>query len=325
MRRRRIRNLFVKVLPVLLPVAIIGYLLGGSLPHSSSSREPSELAERALAGVDTVVLEYPASYGWLPSTEPIAIPGLKMEQTLVLSPGGDSAAKTGLLAGKVPKADPSSSLPASLFEANPQLSAKATVVSLLDTQAYRYTQAEGKRASGPRLVVYAIPYTADATTAIACYAPAGDSGSDLDTCERIAAQLTLQGAAQSAVLLTPDAGYSKGLHKLLDRMEGLRADARAALSKQTVQESFADAAANLARGFVEAKQSLMTLQPPAPAGTADTVLAAALDRSSHAYGLLAGAARQRSPAAFSAARSAVYEAEAGVGKALRDFALIGYD
>jgi hypothetical protein len=326
MNRRRFRSLFVKAFPVLLPIAIIGYLIGGSVSHTNSSSADSAVASRALAAVNTVVLEYPSSYGWAPPATVPRIPGMSLTDAFALAPSGQGT-RVGLVAGQLTDGQLSATnpLPTKLLASYPNLGDKGEVVSLLDTQAYRYEQPGNAAKSQARLVLYAIPFTAAANTMIACYAPAEVSyASYLSTCEQIAGQLTLQGGSQSQMILTPDAGYGQGVRKLLAKLQGLRSSTRATLRSQQNQPRFAPAANRLAQGFSEARRALVSLQPPTPAAPVHTELAGALAEAGSAYGQLASAAEARDVSGYALARERVKAAEGKVEAALRDYSLVGY-
>jgi hypothetical protein len=323
---RRLRKWLVRMLPILVPVAIIGYLLGGSVSGPASSSSSADSFERTLAPINTVVLEYPAYFGWRPSSGSHSIPGLPLSNAFLLTPSGQPA-NVGLVAGQ-PSGEGSASslspLPPQLLDHVPQLSLRGEVVSLLDTQAYRYGQPSTARVT-MRLTIYAVPYTAGATTVIACYTPASRGYARfMQTCKQIAAQLTLKGGAQSQVILNPDSGYAEEIGAVLSRIEKLRRALRPGMQADADHVTLSGLARRLANGLSQATRSLTALQPPNAAQAAHTSLSNALSRAQAAYLELSDAAEAANAGRYSSARARVYGAEAGINSALRGLAMIGY-
>ncbi len=125
------RSLRPIVIPVLVVVAIVGYLVG---VHRAPAPSTAASAQRTrIASGSSVLLEYPA--GWQPAASAPAIPGLAIAHPLLLAPGGDSG-HAGLLSGQLP-AGGSSPLPAS-FLALVRGIPGTEVVDLVNVQAYRY-------------------------------------------------------------------------------------------------------------------------------------------------------------------------------------------
>lgn len=319
----RRRRLLFNAIPVLLTVALLGYLVGAvTAPGTSSIARTGAgtQTERTLAVSSPTVLAYPAASRWQARRGAPQIPGLSIAQPLLLAPGG-ATASVGLIAGKLTNGGPSP-LPAQ-FLARLARVPRGEVVVLMNSQAYRYPHV-----SAPgfhhTLTLYAIPNSMG-TTLLACYAPpAGGSGGELQTCEQIAARLTLQVEAQSYELLTPDAGYARLIGAAIVRADSVRRALRPAMRPNTSPGSLAAIATRLAAGLAQAAESLSTLQPPPAAGWAHTALSTALWRARAAYSALAIAAHARSPARYTAARNLVDEAEENLSSALRSFALIGY-
>ena len=317
------RRLLLNAIPVLLAVALLGYLVGvASAPSTSSSGRALVGAQtaRMLAISSPAVLAYPAASGWQATARAPQIPGLSLTQPLLLAPGG-ATAPTGLIAGKLTEGGPSP-LPAR-FLARLAQAPTGEVVDLRNSQAYRYqhVSAQGFHHS---LTLYAIP-NSTGTTLLVCYAPAVvRSTSEMGTCEQIAAKLTLQVEAQSYELLTPDAGYARLIAAAIGRVDDMRRTLRPAMRPSVSPANLATLATRLAAGLAGAAESLSTLQPPPVAGWAHTALSTALWRTRDAYSALAAAVHAGMAARYAAARALVDKTEANLSSALRSFALIGY-
>jgi hypothetical protein len=318
------RRLLLNAIPVLLTVAVLGYLVGGmgapSSPSTGRPRASEAQAGRTLAVSSPTLLAYSAAPGWRARSGAPQIPGLAITQPLLIAPDG-APASAGLIAGKSSEGGPSP-LPAQFLARLPQ-PPSGEVVDLLNSQAYRYSRMS-LVGFGHTLTLYAIPNSMG-TTLIACYAPsAGASASVLRTCEQIASKLTLQVEAQSYELLTPDAGYAHQVGATIGHADELRRALRRAMRPGTRLASLSAAATRLAGGLAGAAESLSTLQPPPAVSWAHTALSTALWRARDAYFALAAAAHAGTPARYAAARTLVYEAETNLASALRSFALIGY-
>ncbi len=317
------RRVLLNAIPMLLTVALLGYVVGAvSAPSTSSigrARVGTQSA-RMLAISSPTVLAYPAASGWQATARAPQIPGLSIAQPLLLAPRGVTAS-TGLIAGRLTGGGPSP-LPAQFFARMPQ-APMGEVVDLMDSQAYRY-----RHVSAPgfhhTLTLYAIP-NSTGTTLLVCYAPAVmRSTREMRTCEQIAAQLTLQAEAQSYELLTPDTGYARLVAAAIGHADNMRRTLRLAMRSSVSPANLAALATRLAAGLAGAAESLSTLQPPPVAGWAHAALSTALWRTRDAYSVLAAAAHAGMPARYAAARVLVDHAEASLGSALGSFALIGY-
>ncbi len=308
------RSLPPVVVPVLVVVAIAGYLLGihrasGAPPASSGDASAQETQITSGSGV---LLEYPG--GWKPVGSPAAIPGLPIAQPLLLAPGGRSD-RAGLLSGQLP-AGGTSPLPASfltLIRGIPH----TEVVTLDSLQAYSYSGLSGY---GRTLDVYVIPTVGQSPTALVCYAANGFS-SYLQQCAQIVAKVTLVG--QSSYDLSPDAAYATQLSGLI---AGLEKERQALRRKMHLQpDAVSTLAKTLAARFAGAAATLTALEPPQPAGAAQAALATALIGAGDAYTALADVAVAEGPAGYPGAEGKVQEAETGVDQALESFALLGYN
>jgi len=304
------RNLPIALVPVLVVVAIIGYMAG----HARSRAAPAEKSRTIVAG--SVLLDYPSN--WRPAGAAPQIPGLSIAHPVVLSPDGD-AAHAGLITGQLPGGEPTP-LPAR-FIAHVRQIPDTEVVDLPETQAYGYARLSIQGFSR-MLSIYALPSPGGNTTVLACYASVAFSAY-MRTCEQIVATLTLVGQ-QPSYDLTPEPGYAGRLSAsigALDRQRvALRGEMRSGAPPPTVQRL----ATRLATGFANAGASLALLEPSLATDQTQATLSRSILRARDAYTALAAAATAGSPARFAAARTQVYEAETSVNAALESFALLGY-
>ena len=299
------------VVPLLVAVAVLGYIAG-----HASSRSPTAEEVRTVSTA-TVVLNYPS--GWTrPSVAP-GIPELPIANTIALAPKGQ-AAHAGMLVGALP-ASKLSPLPAR-FVANLRGLPETGIVSLQEVQAYRYA-----RLNIPgydrMLTLFVIPNPHGQPTALACYASANYS-TDLKRCEQIVATLTLVGQTQSYDL-TPEAAYARRVNASVAALDRERVALRRELGTQAAPARVHAVATRLAGGFEEAATSLSRLEPSFATGQIQAVLSGSIIQTRDAYTALAAAAANESASEYASARKRVYEAESNVNWALENFALLGYD
>lgn len=304
------RSLPAAALPVLVLVAIAGYVVG----HAGSAGAPAE--KLGTASVAGLLLHYPA--GWRPAAAAPAIPGLSIAHTVVLAPGGDGA-HAGLLTGQLPAGGPSP-LPRQ-FVARMRWLPVTAVVDLLEVQAYRYA-----RLSIPgfdqMLTLYAIPNPSGNPTALACYASSAFSA-DMRACEQIVATLTLVGQSQNYDL-TPEPRYASQLSASIGALNGQRVALRREMRPGAAPAIVQRLAVRLAAGFANAAAALSALEPSSATKQAQATLSGSILQARDAYTALAAAAQAGNPSASAAARRLVYEAETSVNAALENFALLGY-
>jgi hypothetical protein len=308
--RRPDQSLTRAVLPVLVLVALIGYLAG----HGHSGGAPTEAKRTASAG--SVLLAYPP--GWRTARTAPAIPGLTIAHAVVLAPNGD-AAHVGLVAGQLPAGEPSV-LPRP-FVASMRTFPETNVVNLVEVNAFRYSRLSIP-GYGLALTLYAVPSPAGPPTIIACYA-SGALLADMRTCQQIVDTLTLTGQAQTADL-TPNAAYARGLSTAIRLLDERRGRLRRELALHAAGASMQRLATGLAAVFADTAASLSPLEPSFIAGRAQSALIESIRRTQSAYTALA-AATEASPAGLAAARAQVYKAEGQVNEALESFAFLGYE
>ncbi len=309
------------MLPVLLAVAIVGYLLGGN--HSSAGPHAASaiLVVGTPADPNPVVLEYPSTPSWPPASGAPKLPGLTIAQSLTLAPGGN-AHGAGLIAGQI-SAEASTPLPAP-FLARLHEVPTAEVVSLFNTQAYRYRRLFPS-GSDDELTLYAIPGTTGSTAMIACYAAiSSETSTYLDACEQLAGKLRFQVEGESEIL-PPNAVYAHQIGEVVARVDKLRLALRSAMSRQSAPAAQARAALRLAEGFGEASRSISLIQVSPAARWAQTGVSQTLSEAHDSYLALATAARADRPSDYKLARTLVYDAEAKIVAALKRYALVGYE
>ena len=305
------------VVPVLVIVAIVGYLLGvhrSSAPAPARSVPASASGGSRTASGSNVVLDYPASWQPVPSAQ--SIPGLAIAHPLLLAPGG-AAARAGLLSG-VLHAGASGPLPASflgLVHGVPH----AEVVNLGNVQAYRYSGLNGYHRV---FDVYVVPVVGSSTTALVCYAATG-SAMYLTQCQQIVANATLVG--QSSYELTPNGAYAARVVSLVSVLDRQRLKLRRELHERATLSAAAPLAGALAARFADATASLSSLEAPPAASGAQTALVKAVIDARDAYKTLATAAANEDSEAYEVAQHQVEAAETGVDAALESFALLGYN
>ncbi len=296
----------------LVLAAVCGYLLGShrvSTTGAGQTAGPSRVATAA-----GVLLEYPVD--WERASAPKSIPGLTLNEAVTLSPRGSS--DSGLLVGMAPAGE-AAPLPASFLERLRGVP-HAEVVSLVSTQAYRYS-ALSLPGYGGVFDLYAIPAAPSGMRLMACFAPARQTAAG-QQCERIVANVTLTGTA--ALTLTPSAPYSEALAPAIGALNAARGSARRQLAASSSAASVIAPARSLASRFEQASGAVSGLEAPAVAAAAQVALSQALVAAGKVYGELAGAAEAEAVSDYDSARSRVASAESGVDRALENLVLLGY-
>jgi hypothetical protein len=303
------RSLPAAVVPLVIAVAIVGYLAG----HSGGSGELSQASRTAKTA--NLLVEYPL--GWAPTSRGPTIPGLRLAGVKRFAPVG-AAASAGLLVGSLPKGE-AGPLPTS-FLTLVRKQPETAIVNLLELQAYRYRRLS-VRGFAKALIVFVIPNVDGASTALACFAAAAGSPY-MRTCEQTAASATV--TQTHAYQLVPDATYAASISATIATLDRLRAALEREL-RATISASSAERIGRrLAAGFTAAARSLAPLEPAFPAEKAQVALAAALERARRAAAALAPAAAGRSASGYAAAQTRISAAELAVDRALENFVLLGY-
>jgi len=308
-RPRRRRVLPVEVVPVLIAIAILGYVAGhSSVGGGSSEGKPAKGAD--------VALGYPP--GWRVARTAPGIPALTIANLTVIAPRGD-ADRVGLMLGSLPAGE-LAPLPAR-FVATLPAPPVPEIVNLVETQAYRYTNL-GVPGLGRRLMMFVIPNSGSRPMVLACYAPERDRA-QLRTCEQAAASVTVVGEPQ-VYDLAPEPGYARAISTTVSRLDRLRASREHELRPDVSVESAERLASQLAEGFSSAAGALEKLQPSAAAEPVQAALTEAVEQARAGYRELGGAIAQRDPARYEAVRKRIAAAEDRVDDVLRSYVLLGY-
>lgn len=301
MRRRR-RALPVAVIPVLVAVAVLGYLAG----HT----------HRARVSTARVVLDYPP--GWRAVATARQIPNLAVTRPSAIGPGG-SGVSAGLLVGALPPRE-LAPLPGA-FVSRLRQAPTTEVVNLLEAQAYRYTHLSVP-GFAETLTIFVIPDRGGRPTALACYAPSASSRY-MRACERSVAGLALTGPLQGSEL-TPDPAYAAAVSAAISTLDRLRASLKQQLRPAVSATTAQRLGHRLAMGYSAAARAFSGLEPSAQSAPVQSALEGAIARAHAAYTALAAAAGEQDVAGYEAAQRKISDAEAEVDEALAIFALIGY-
>jgi hypothetical protein len=301
----------VLVIPVLLAVAVLGYLAGHTHSHSAAPQRPP----RAVTS-GNVVLDYPA--GWRAVSADARIPNLTLTRPSAIAPGG-AVASAGLLVGTLPSGE-LAPLPRA-FVAKLRRAPSTEIVNLLEVQAYRYA-----RLSVPGfdkvLSLFVIPNRGGAPTALACYAPSASSAYML-ACERSVAAATVTGQLQG-YQLTPDPTYAAQISAAIAALDRVRVSLKHDLSPKVSAATAQQLARRLASGYSVASSALAVLEPSAEAAPVQAALAGAINKARAGYDALAAAAGEQDVSAYETAQRDIAAAETDVDQALESFALLGY-
>jgi hypothetical protein len=299
----------VEVVPVLIAVAILGYVAGHS---SGKSGSPENQAQK---GAD-VALGYPA--GWRMAKIAPGIPQLSVANVIVVAPKGD-AEKVGLMFGGLPSGEPAP-LPKRFVATLRRLPAPQ-IVNLVETQAYKYSQLSVP-GYDRRLTLFVIPNPGKRPMLFACYASAS-SVAEMRKCEASVATVTAVGEPQ-AYELTPEPKYASAISATVSTLDGLRAALKRELSPDVTVSTAQRLATELAEGFSTATGALDRLHPSVVAEPVHAALTDATRRAHDGYVALATAIGERDVTHYEAAQKAVARAEADVDSALGSFVLLGY-
>jgi hypothetical protein len=297
------------VVPVLVAVAIVGYLVG----HSSGKGGSAE--DRAASG-GNVAIGYPR--GWRQATIAPGIPQLSVAHVVVIAPRG-AAGHAGLMLGLLPAGE-LAPLP-KRFVATLARLPLPEIVNLVETQAYRYPRL-AVPGYGRALTLSVIPNPGRRPMLLACYASPGYS-SQMRACEQSVATVTTAGAPQ-ALQLTPEPVYAGALSNAIAPLDRLRASLKHELQPALTVSGARRLATQLAAGFAAATRALDRLYPPPPVAPAHEAVSDAVRRAHTGYLALARAVGERDASRYVAAQKEVSRAEADVDAALGSFLLLGY-
>jgi hypothetical protein len=307
-RRRPVLPL--EVVPVLIAIAILGYVAGHSSGKSGSSERQTE------RGAD-VALGYPP--GWRMADVAPGVPGLSIAGVIAIAPNGQ-AEHAGLMLGGLPSRE-LAPLPASFVAALQRLPVPE-IVNLVETQAYKYTHLTVP-GYGRRLTMFVIPNPGKQPMVFACYASPGYAA-QMRACEQSVATVTTVGEPQ-AYQLTPEPRYARSISTAIARLDRRRGALKRELSPDVTGATAQRVATELAEGFATAARTLDRLRPSVAVEPVHAALTDAVRRSHDGYVALAAAIAERDVTQYQAAQRDVASAEADVDADLRSFVLLGYD
>jgi hypothetical protein len=301
----------VLVIPVLLAVAVLGYLAGHRHSHAAAPQRPP----RAVT-TGNVVLDYPT--GWRVVAAGPRIPNLALADPSALAPNR-AATGAGLFVGTLPTGE-LAPLPRK-FVAQLRRAPSTEIVNLLEVQAYRYARLSVP-GFGKALTLFVIPNRGGAPTALACYAPSAGSAYML-ACERSVAAATVTGQLQG-YQLTPDSTYAAKISSAIAALDRVRVALKHDLGPRVSAATAQRLASRLASGYAAASNALAALEPSAEAAPVQAALTGAINKAHAGYDALAAAAGEQNVSAYEAAQRDISSAEANVDQALESFALLGY-
>jgi phosphohistidine phosphatase SixA len=306
----RLRSLPAAVIPLLVAVAVLGYVAGRSRSHDGSA-EGLRTARSA-----HVLIRYPV--GWKLVSGGVGVPGLSIVHPQLIV-AGSPATRAGLIVGTLPPGE-LGPLPRPFLSRLLRLPQTA-VVDLAEGQAYRYTQFSGPGLQEP-LAVFVIPNPDGAPTALACYAPSLQSPY-MRACEQTVSGVTVVGQSQP-YQLTPQPGYAAQISSAIASLDHLRGSLKSELQPQVSAERAQLLTERLARGFAQAAAALSRVEPAPAAAQVQAALASSIARARDGYTSLASAAGGRDAPAYKVAQKRVLDAEADVDRTLQAFVLLGY-
>jgi hypothetical protein len=304
------RHLPTAVIPLVVAVAVLGYVAGHS-GSDGSSGGGGPTAESA-----HVLIEYPP--GWKAVSGKASIPGLTIVHPRLISAGKPSA-RAGLIVGTMPAGE-LGPLPKS-FVSRLQRLPQIAVVNLVEGQAYRYARFSGRGLDEP-LTIFVIPNPGAEPTALACYAPS-QASRDMLACEQAVSGVTIVGQPQ-VFQLTPEPGYATSVSTAIGALDRVRTSLKHELRPQVSAERAQQLATKLGEGFAASVEALARVEPAAAAEQVQKALLSAMQRARDGYHALAAAAAERSLTAYTSARKRIADAESDVDWALENFVLIGY-
>ncbi len=307
--RRRVLPL--EVVPVLIAVAIVGFVAGHSSGGGGGSSAPPT------AKGPEVALSYPQ--GWRAGARAPSIPDLGITHVTAIAPSGD-AAEAGLLLGALP-AGQLAPLPSAFLARLPHLPAPE-IVNLLETQAYKYG---ALKVSGfaPVLTLFVMPNPGGMPKVFACYATPAVAEA-MAACEASIATVKVVGEPQP-YQLTPEPKYAAKISAAIGVLDRLRSQLKGKLHPDVTVTRAKQLASSLASGFAAAAAALGQLQPAPAAEPVQDALSDAVERAHAGYIALGEAIGDRDASGYVAAQKRVTKAEADVDAALGSFVLLGYD
>ncbi|MDP2710385.1 MAG: hypothetical protein Q8O56_04135 [Solirubrobacteraceae bacterium] len=294
------------VVGALLALGVAGYAIGRG-GEDVVATAPGQAAETG-----AVALRYPV--GWSQRARPPAMPGLNVEDPIVLSAGGGA----GLVAGIVADATGPDLLPRALRRRLPR-APESEPVRLGGIEALRYPYLQVRGFDGV-LTLYAIP-TARGSVVVACSFPA-HAGAFFGDCERSAVTLRLDGLR--AYPIGPDAGYGRRLAAAIGAIDTAMTQHGARLEQARTAAGQASIGARLARSLTAIGATLDVGPVSARDREGHAKLVAAIDASASAYRALSDAARAGDAYRYERAAATVRTISARLRDAGAALASLGY-
>ena len=295
-------------------VAAIAAAAGFILAPGSSSAPATPVALSQTASTRQISISYPGT--WRRATADPTANSLKLTDPIALAPsqGGGGA----LLVGTATATDPTL-LPEG-FAATLLSPPQGAAVRLGPMVYRRYLNLLPRDAAAPE-TVYALP-TSAGTVIASCVAPTANATEFAAACERVVASLRLKSA--QALPLTASPAFAKSLRSVIETLNAARAadGRRLAAAKHPADQ--AAAARRLAGAHATAATAAGRLAPGPIGADANLAIVAALHKLSSAYSSLASAAQHEDKRGYTAATSAITQAETALQAGFAQLRQDGY-
>jgi serine/threonine protein kinase len=280
-------------------VAAIAAAAGFILAPGSGSAPATPVALSQTASTGPVSISYPAV--WREANANPTAASLKLTDPIALAPsqGGGGA----LVVGAATATDPTL-LPKG-FAATLLSPPQGAAVRLGSMVYRRYLNLLPRDAIAPE-TVYALP-TSAGTVIASCVAPTTNATEFAAACERVVSSLRLKSA--QALPLTASPAFAKSLRSVIETLNAARAADGSRLAAAKHPGDQAAAARQLAGAHATAATAAGRLAPGPIGADANLAIVAALHRLSSAYSSLASAAQHADKHRYTAATSAITQAE----------------
>jgi hypothetical protein len=321
---RRSKAFPIALVAGLVLAVVAGIALGGGSGGDGGGAEPPPSSVPVTtASAGAVQLKVPEGYAEMASAP--AIPGLELDGSAAYAPGG----KDGGRAVTFGQADANNStlLPGRFLKATGLGGSdvpERTAVKLGPDglEAYRY---EGLEPAGSNrtVTVYASP-TSEGVATVACLAPPSDAAAFKAECEGIAN--TLQIASGKPFRVGPDRAYAKTVSATFGKLDRRVANGSKAIDRDKATfRTQAAAARDVRDAYVAAAKRLRrTVTSPADK-LVNSTLVDRLRAAAGAWNKAASAAAKKDKSGFARSSAGIDRTEAGLRRALRALAAVGYD
>jgi Protein kinase domain len=296
---------------VIAGLGYLGYELG-----SSDSSSAQDFAPTSSASASSTEISFPDD--WQRDDQPPAIPGMRFEDPMGVSPVADDS--SGLLTGMVKALGPRL-LPEPFVKRLEAAPPEGEPVTLGDYEALRY---EGLQLRGEErlLNVYAIP-TGQGVATFACFAGGPATDAFFEECESVADTVTLSGVKVFA--LAPSASYADVLNDQLDELASATAKGTAALEDAKTPGAQAKAADELAAAYGRAGDRLAKEEVSPAAEPATDRVVKSMSSLQRAYAELATAVRKGDESGYREAGKAIGRGGDSLTRALDGLAAVGFE